>query len=124
MPFRKALELETTKEEEPQTLGSFEFISSDSCPAHLIREITEFLDSQTTSHPFQFPQWAGGKSYLALYRRQGRLRYFAKCGVFYPASRVLRSVRALAVTRGPVADDLDDMAVSYTHLTLPTTERV
>lgn len=116
MPFRKASELETTEEEQPQTLDSFEFISADTCPAPLIQEITDFLDSQSTSHPFQFPQWAGGKSYLALYRREGRLCCFAKCGVFYPASRVFRSVRALAVTRGPVADDLDDMRAGLRHL--------
>jgi len=116
VPVRKVSGLETSEEDEQQRAESFEFISADKCPAHLLREITDFLDSQNTSHPFQFPQWAGGKPYLALYRRQGRLCWFAQCGVFYPASRVLRSVRALAVNRGPVADDLDIVESGLRHL--------
>lgn len=99
----------TSADKELQIVDSldFQFISASQCPAHVAREIADFLDTQNTSHPFQFPQWAGKGTYLALFRREAELRWFAQCGVFYPAGRVLRPIRALTVNRGPVCDDLD-----------------
>jgi hypothetical protein len=85
----------------------FQFVRASRCPAHMVQEIAGFLDTQNTSHPFQFPQWAGTGTYLAFVRRQAELRWFAQCGVFYPAGRILRPIRALTLNRGPVCDDLD-----------------
>jgi Acetyltransferase (GNAT) domain len=86
----------------------FQMVRASRCPAHIVQEITSFLDTQTTSHPFQFPQWATDtRTYLALVRRQAKLRWFAQCGVFYPAGRILWPIRALTLNRGPVCDDLD-----------------
>lgn len=83
----------------------FHFVRALQCSAPVTREAVSFLDTQSTSHPFQFPEWAGKGAYLALLRQRGELRWFAQCGVFYPAGRVV-PVRALSVNRGPVCDDL------------------
>ncbi len=92
-----------------QTSGALDFqlVRASRCPAHIIQEITGFLDTQDTSHPFQFPQWADARAYLAFARLGVELRWFALCGVFYPAGRILQPIRALTLNRGPVCDDLD-----------------
>jgi len=87
----------------------FQFVRAAQCSAPLLREIGDFLDSQDTSHPFQLPQWGGSGAHLALLRRQGRLQWFAQCGVVYPAGRLLRPIRALTVYRGPICDDLEQL---------------
>jgi hypothetical protein len=94
----------------------FRFIRTSQCPALVLQEMCDFLDAQDTSHPFQFPKWSEGESQLAWLRHQGRVRWFAHCGILYPASRILRSVRALTVTRGPVCDDLEVMELGLRHL--------
>ena len=85
----------------------FRFVRASQCPADMVQEIVGFLDTQNTSHPFQFPQWAGKGTYLAWFRRRAELRWFAQCGAFYPAGRILRPMRGLTLNRGPVCDDLD-----------------
>lgn len=104
-----------TKKELP-IAESFEFIRAGRPTAALNSEVANFLDSQQTSHPFQFAEWAGEGAYLALYRREGILRWFAQGGVFYPASRVLRPIRALNLNRGPVCDDLEIMEIGLRRL--------
>ncbi len=99
-----------------EIVDSFEFLNSSECPAPVVLEIADFLDRQNTSHPFQFPQWAGEGAWLALSRRHGKLRWFALCGMSYPASRLLPPIRALTVNRGPVADDLDTMETGLDRL--------
>lgn len=96
-------------DEPVQTSGALDFqlLRASQCSAHIVQEITGFLDTQNTSHPFQFPQWADTQTYLAFVRQQAELRWFAQCGVFYPAGRILRPIRALSLNRGPVCDDLD-----------------
>jgi hypothetical protein len=94
----------------------FQFVRASQCPAHIIQEITGFLDTQNTSHPFQFPQWAGTGAYLAFVRQQAKLRWFAQCGAFYPAGRILWPIRALTLNRGPVCDDLDLAETGLRHL--------
>lgn len=96
--------------------AEFQWVSVRQCPAPLLREISDFLDSQDTSHPFQFPQWGGSEAQLALLRREGKLRWFAQCGVLYPAGRVVRPIRALTVNRGPVCDDLELMESGLVRL--------
>ena len=95
---------------------SFEFLEADRHRGALASEIAKFLDSQHTSHPFQFAEWAGDGAYIALYRREGILRWFAQCGAFYPAGRVLRPIRALHINRGPICDDLEIMEVGLQRL--------
>lgn len=94
----------------------FQLVRASQCPADIVREITGFLDTQNTSHPFQFPQWAGTQTYLAFVRRRAELRWFAQCGVFYPTGRILWPIRALTLNRGPVCDDLDLAETGLRHL--------
>jgi Acetyltransferase (GNAT) domain len=89
----------------------FELLEADHLTGQTLREIVDFLDGQDTSHPFQFPQWAGLKSggfpagtHFALLREHGEIRWFAGCSTLYPAGRIFPFVRALIVTRGPVGD--------------------
>src|SRR3981189_3582199 len=80
------------------------FTSQDLSPA-LTQEIVCFLDSRTTSHPFQFPQWSGAGSYLAVLREASQIRWLANCGTPFPLGTRLGALRALTVNRGPVCDD-------------------
>jgi CelD/BcsL family acetyltransferase involved in cellulose biosynthesis len=86
--------------------ADFQLVSASGCSTEVVREIAGFLDTQDTSHPFQFPQWAGKRASLALFRKESKLLWFAECGMFYPAGRVIRPIRALMLNRGPVCDDL------------------
>ncbi len=77
-----------------------------------IDEIVEFLDTQETSHPFQYPQWARGKKEkyrascrFAFARDAGKILWFASCGTLYPLGRAVARFRGLVINRGPVADD-------------------
>jgi GNAT acetyltransferase-like protein len=106
----------TSAKKELPIAESFEFVKAGQPTVALASEVANFLDSQQTSHPFQFAQWASEESYLALYRREGILRWFALCGVFYPASRVLRPIRAVNVNRGPVCDNLEIMEIGLQRL--------
>jgi hypothetical protein len=103
---------ESRAEDNPE----FRLISTAQCSALVLQEICDFLDAQDTSHPFQLPQWSEGESHLAWLRHRGRVRWFAHCGILYPASRILRSVRALTVSHGPVCDDLELMELGLRHL--------
>jgi len=94
----------------------FQMVRVAQCGGPLLREIVDFLETQNTSHPFQFPQWAGPQAYAALLRRRGKLRWVASCSVFYPAGRILRAIRALILNRGPVCDDPDLAGAGLRHL--------
>jgi GNAT acetyltransferase-like protein len=92
----------------------FEFFKAREVTPAIHREIEVFLDRQNNSHPFQFPYWtAGGSSdedenrYCAVVRDQGEIRWFAHCGVSFPAGKWLRPIRILTIHRGPVCDDAD-----------------
>jgi CelD/BcsL family acetyltransferase involved in cellulose biosynthesis len=71
----------------------------------LINEITEFLDSQETSHLFQFPQW-NSTARSALLREGGKIRWFASFGIHRPLGAAMPWMRAVVINRGPVCDDL------------------
>lgn len=96
----------------------FQFAKASECSPSLLREINSFLETQVTSHPFQLPEWSGGadSARVAVIRRQGRLQWYAQCGVLYPAGRVLRPIRALMVNRGPICDDLELMEIGLRQL--------
>lgn len=71
----------------------------------LLKEIEDFLDSQDTGHPFQFPQWVGSVSRVMLARQDGRIRWLGTFGLQTPLGRTFPWIRALIANRGPVCDD-------------------
>jgi Acetyltransferase (GNAT) domain len=81
-----------------------ELIKADSLSPLLLREIEDFLDSQETSHPFQYPQWSENAT-CAMWRVDGSLRWFGTFGEQFPLGRRLPWIRALIANRGPVCDD-------------------
>jgi Acetyltransferase (GNAT) domain len=86
----------------------FEFLKTEELTPALHREIEAFLDRQSNSHPFQFPEWTGEPDrYCAILRGQGEIRWFALCGVTFPVGKWLRPIRGLTVYRGPVCDDAE-----------------
>jgi hypothetical protein len=70
-----------------------------------ISEVTDFLDSQQTSHLFQFPQWNLSGARFALLRKNGAIRWFATFGTHSPLGSALPWMRAVIANRGPVCDD-------------------
>lgn len=72
--------------------------------ASLKEDICGFLDSQRTSHPFQFPQWSSAGSRFALVRRAGEPCWFASCGLQYPLGTRVRWFYSFTINRGPVCD--------------------
>jgi hypothetical protein len=92
----------------------FEFLKTKELVPAIYREIEAFLDRQSNSHPFQFPNWARRRKgneredrYCAIVRKQGEMRWFALCGVTFPVGKWLRPIRSLMVYRGPACDDAD-----------------
>lgn len=91
----------------------FEFLKTQELAPAIHREIEAFLDRRANSHYLQIPNWMGGGSseredkYCAMLREQGEIRWFAHCGVTFPAGKWLRSIRSLIVFRGPACDDAD-----------------
>jgi len=90
----------------------FEFLKTKELTPAMHREIEAFLDRQSNSHPFQFPNWTGegngdehGDIYCAIVREHGEMRWFALCGVTFPAGKWVRPIRSLMVYRGPACDD-------------------
>jgi hypothetical protein len=69
-------------------------------------EVCNFLDNQSTAHPFQYPQWSARQNRFALYRRSGSLRWYASCAPQHPLGRRL-PFYALSINRGAVCDDAD-----------------
>jgi lipid II:glycine glycyltransferase (peptidoglycan interpeptide bridge formation enzyme) len=72
-----------------------------------LQEVEEFLDSQETGHPFQFPQWLDPGSKVMLLRESGKICWMASFGVHPPLGRKVPWIRAAVVNRGPVCDDLE-----------------
>ena len=92
----------------------FQFLKQQDLTPVIQREIEDFLDRQSNSHPFQFPDWTAERPerssvspYYAIVRDQGRVRWFASCGVSLPMGKWLHRVRSLTVYRGPACDDLE-----------------
>lgn len=84
---------------------SLQVVAASGLDCSLKNEIADFLDRQHTTHPFQLPQWSDEKSYFAMVRDGGCLRWFANCGVQYPLSARVPMIRSAFVNRGPVCDD-------------------
>jgi peptidoglycan pentaglycine glycine transferase (the first glycine) len=80
------------------------FLTNGLTPA-LAQEADEFLDSQDTAHPFQFPQWADPESRLILLREGGKIRWLGTFSVYSPLGWKVPWIRAAAANRGPVSDD-------------------
>jgi peptidoglycan pentaglycine glycine transferase (the first glycine) len=94
-----------------------QFYASSDLSQTLVCEITEFLDSQETSHLFQFPQWSVSGARFALLREDGKIRWFTTFGTHSPLGSALPWMRAVITNRGPVCDD-------YTSWQLATEELV
>jgi len=112
-----------TSSGELQIVDSFELTKPPDSSSPLIAEVESFLDGQGTSHPFQLPKWGQNTGLWALFRRRGQLCWFAQCGVFYPAGRLLASVQALVVNRGPVAVNPECLLEGLSEFTKVAAER-
>ena len=82
-----------------------ESVLTDEMSPVLLREAQDFLDSQNTGHPFQFPEWAGSGSRVMLAREDGKICWLGTFGVQRPLGRTFPWLRALTANRGPVCDD-------------------
>ena len=82
-----------------------ELYSTNELSQPLVGEISAFLDSQETSHVFQFPQWSVSGARFALFREGGDIRWFVTFGTHLPLGSSVPWVRALIANRGPVCDD-------------------
>lgn len=82
-----------------------ELYASKDLSEPLLCEITEFLDSQETTHLFQFPQWNASGARFALLREGGAIRWFGSFGTHSPLGSSLPWMRAVVANRGPVCDD-------------------
>jgi len=81
------------------------FLTNNLAPA-LLEEVEQFLDSQDTAHPFQFPQWVDPGSRLVLLRASGRIGWVGVFSVHRPLGWKIPWIRAAGANRGPVGDDL------------------
>jgi hypothetical protein len=84
---------------------ALESFLTDALSPTLAREVEDFLDSQDTAHPFEFPQWADPGARVVLHREDGKIRWAATFGVHSPFGRKLPWIRAAVANRGPVCDD-------------------
>ena len=84
---------------------SLELYASKDLSEPLLCEISEFLDSQETSHPFQFPQWNARRARFAVLREGGAIRWFGSFGTHFPFGASVPWMRAVVANRGPVCDD-------------------
>src|ERR1019366_2080755 len=82
-----------------------EFYATNDLSELQICGITDFLDSQETSHIFQFPQWNVSGARFALLRESGKIRWFCTFGTHRPLGSSLPWMRAVVANRGPVCDD-------------------
>ena len=53
----------------------------------LLREVEDFLDSQDTGHPFQYPHWAGSRARVMLIREHGKICWLGTFVVQGPLGR-------------------------------------
>jgi peptidoglycan pentaglycine glycine transferase (the first glycine) len=91
----------------------FEFLKTQDLGPTVCREIEAFLDRQSNSHPFQFPDWMGAgrnderiEKYCAIVREQDEICWFAHCAVNLPVGRWPLPIRTLTINRGPACDDV------------------
>lgn len=84
---------------------SLQFYAGSDLSQPLVCEITAFLDSQETSHLFQFPQWNFAGARFALLRESEKIRWFGTFGTHRPLGFSFPWVRAMVANRGPVCDD-------------------
>jgi len=85
---------------------TLESIPTDDPSSALVTAAEQFLDSQDTGHPFQFPQWAGPRSRVMVVREGAKIRWLGTFGVQTPLGRRFPWIRSLSANRGPVCDDL------------------
>jgi peptidoglycan pentaglycine glycine transferase (the first glycine) len=91
------------------------FLTNALTPAQSL-EVGDFLDSQDTGHPFQFPQWAGPSARLFVLRESGQIRWAGTFSMHSPLGWKVPWIRAAAANRGPVCDDLKLWALAAEEL--------
>jgi len=84
---------------------ALEFFLTNNLSPTLLRQVEEFLDSQETGHPFQFPQWLDAGSRFVLLQEEKRIRWVGGFSVHSPLGWKVPWIRAAAANRGPVCDD-------------------
>jgi hypothetical protein len=82
-----------------------ESFSTDEVSPSLLHEVEEFLDTQSTAHPFQFPRWSDPRGKLLLLRTAGKICWSGLFSVYRPVGRKAPWIRAAQANRGPVCDD-------------------
>lgn len=92
--------------EVPAAHPSLESFPTDNLPETLGLEVQQFIDSQETAHPFQFPQFAIPGSRLVLLRQRGKICWAGTFELHLPLGQKAPWIRALVATGGPVCDDL------------------
>ena len=75
---------------------NLESIPTDEMSSVLLNETQDFLDSQETGHPFQFPQWQGSGSRVMLVRPPAVERAFqlARSGHYKTISDIIHRLDA------------------------------
>jgi lipid II:glycine glycyltransferase (peptidoglycan interpeptide bridge formation enzyme) len=84
---------------------ALEFFRTNNLSSTLLQEVEEFLDSQETGHPFQFPQWLDSGSRFVLLRGEKRIRWVGGFSIHSPFGWKVPWIRAAGANRGPVCDD-------------------
>jgi len=93
---------------EPDTLLKrmpLESFASHEINLSLMRELEQFLDTQSTAHPFQFPQWSDPGGKVIVFREAGKIRWSGLFSLHRPLGRKAPWIRAAQANRGPVCDD-------------------
>jgi hypothetical protein len=96
--------------------NEFRSLGGARCSAALANELTSFLDTQDTSHPFQLPLWSSKDCCLFFLQSKGRICWISQAGIQYPASRMVRPIQAFVVNKGPICDSIEIMDVGLREL--------
>ena len=86
---------------------SLECVPTKELTPALEQELETFLDTQDTSHPFQFPQWGDPTSKVFFLRKNDQICWAGTFGLHPPLGHKLPWIRAAVAVRGPVCDDLE-----------------
>lgn len=102
--------------EVPAANPSLESFPIENVPETLGVEIQQFIDSQKTAHPLQFPQFAIPGSRLVLLRQRGKICWAGTFELNLPFGPKAPWIRALVASGGPVCDDLQTWKIATEEL--------
>lgn len=95
---------------------ALEFFLTNDCAPALAREVEEFLDSQDTTHLYQFPSWSDPGATVALLRDGGKVRWATTLSLHAALGRRVPWIRVAAANHGPVCDDQELWAAAAEQL--------